>query len=57
MFYGIELPVSIVVHCCIKYSFKISAFAVKSDINLSFSQRRGIIGILTLFSILLINGQ
>ena len=33
MFCGIALPVSIVVHYCIKYSSKISAFAVTSNIN------------------------
>ena len=34
---GIVLPVSIVVHCCIAYLLKISAFAVKSNINMSYN--------------------
>ena len=55
---GIVLPVSIVVHCCIKHLLKnSSAFAVKSNINMSFSKTEGIIGILALFSILLIKDQ
>ena len=54
---GIVLPVSIVVHCCIKYLLKISAFAMKSNINMSFSKSGGIIGILALFSKLLISDQ
>ena len=37
MLCGIVLPVSIVVHCCIKYSLKISAFVAKSNTNISFS--------------------
>ena len=33
MFCGIALPVSIVVHYCLKYSLKVSAYAVTSNIN------------------------
>ena len=44
-------------HCCIKYSLKISAFSVKSKTKILFSERGGIIGILALFESLLINDQ
>ena len=55
MFCGVVLPASVVVHCCIKYSLQISAFAVRSNINISFYKGGEIIGILALIGKVLVS--